>query len=99
VTNEESIRGDIIKKSFEELDVLGPALKEGMIAYIERRGNPLDKEHYYTLKEIKIEFAEVFGEHAALLLVERLRRGIDALKSLYVAIAPAAGLFLLSCGI
>lgn len=99
VTNEESVRGDMIKKSFDELNIFGPALKQAMVDYIERRGNPLDDEHYYTLKEIRIELSDIFGEDAASLLVERLRRGIDALKSFYVAIAPAAGLFLLSCNV
>lgn len=97
MTREDPIRGDLIRKSFDELDVLGQALKEEMMAYIERRGNPLDKEHYYTLKELKIEFAEIFGEDAASLLVERLKRGIDVLKSLCIIIMPVAGLFLLTC--
>lgn len=77
---EEPVRGDIIRKAFDEVDVLGQPVKEEIIMFIERRGNSLDSKHHYSLKEIKIELAEVFGDDAALLITERLKRGIDALK-------------------
>ncbi len=96
VSYDEQIRGDIIRKDFDELDALGPMLKDGMISYIERRGNPLDAGHTYTLKEIKIELGDVFGEDAAALLVEKLRRGVDAAKSFVIMAAPVAGLLLAS---
>lgn len=94
VSDDEHIRGDVIRKGFDELDVLGPSLKDGMLAYIERRGNPLDADHTYTLKEMKIELGDVFGEDAAALLVEKLRRGIDTVKSLAILAVPVTGLLL-----
>lgn len=94
VSDDEQIRGDVIRKGFEELDVLGLTLKEKMITYIERRGNPLDADHTYTLKEMKVELGVVFGEDAAAVLVDRLRRGVDTAKSLIILAAPVAGLLL-----
>ncbi len=94
MAREEPIRGDIIKKSFDELDVLGQPLKEEIIAFIERRGNPLDSNHYYSLKEIRLELGVVFGDDAALLITERLKRGMRAIKSLAIVAVPAAGLVL-----
>jgi len=96
VTQEKPIPGDVIKKAFDALDVLGQDLKDSMIRYIERRGNSLDSEHSYSLKEIEIELTDIFGEDAAKLLVEKVGRAIHALKTFAVLAIPAGGLFLLS---
>ena len=93
MTKEQPIRGDIVKEAFNELDVLGQPLKEAIIEHVERHAITLDDEHYCTLKEIENLLREVFGNDAASLLVERLRRGIDALKSFMIMAAPAAVLF------
>lgn len=97
MTQEKPIPGDIIKKAFDALDVLGQDLKESMIRYIERRGNMLDNEHSYSLKEIEIELADILGEDAAKLLVEKVGRAISTLKAFAVLTIPVSGLFLLSC--
>lgn len=99
MTQEKPIPGDIIKKAFDALDVLGQDLKDSMVRYIERRGNSLDSEHSYSLKEIEIELADIFGEDAAKLLVEKVGRAIHALKAFAVLAIPAGGLFLLSCSL
>jgi hypothetical protein len=92
---ETPIRGDILKRAFDNLDVLGPAVKESIIEHIERQGVVLDSKHYHTLEEIEKLLSSIFGGAATELLVERLRRGTHVLKSSVNIAAPVAGLFLL----
>lgn len=99
MSQEKRIPGYIIKEAFEALDVLGQDLKDSIIRYVERRGNILDSEHSYSLKEIEIELADIFGEDAAKLLVEKMRRAISALKMFAVLAIPVSGLFILSCAL
>lgn len=71
------IRGDKIKKGLDTFDVLGPALKEALIDYVEKQGNKLDSKHYYHLKKIEVDIADVFGEDAERLVIKRVRRVIE----------------------
>lgn len=79
VSGGKAIRGDLIKSAITGLEILGIALSQAIIEYLESHGNLLDKEHSYTLKEIELELAKIFGEDAARLVSERISRNIKAL--------------------
>lgn len=73
---EKPIGGETIKKAFLNLELSGPAFEEGLVAYLEKRGNILDEKRSFWLKDIERDLAEGLGEDVAKLIVERLRRAI-----------------------
>jgi len=52
----ESIRGDILKKAFDQFDYLGIATREYLIEDIKQQGIVFDDKHYCQLEEIEKYF-------------------------------------------
>jgi hypothetical protein len=73
---EKNIRGDLIKKGLDSLDVLGLALKHVIIEYVEKRDYVLDDKHAYSLAAIETDLASIFGEDAAKLIIAKVTRSI-----------------------
>lgn len=74
MSKDEPLRGDRIKTALGRLDLLGTALTQAIIMYLEDRGNTLDDKHFYTHNEIETELAAVFGIEAANLIGKQIRR-------------------------
>ena len=96
MTQEEPVRGDIIRKALDGLDILGRTVKEMIIEDIERSEITLDNKHYYPLRQIEERLIELFGEDGASLLIKRLRERLETLKSFIVVSLPTVGLLLSS---
>jgi hypothetical protein len=86
------IRGDNIKKAFEQLDFLDQSTTEIIIKSIERNKITLDDEHHYSIIDIEHQLSKILGEHAARLIVSRLQSGSQGLKSIALASMPIATL-------
>jgi hypothetical protein len=74
INNTQKFRGDAIRDAFDTFEILGIALKQAIIEYIERKGVNLDAYHYYSLVEIERYLCLVFGEDATALMIQRLKK-------------------------
>jgi hypothetical protein len=68
VDNQDLVRGDIIKKVFDEIDIIGSACKQLLIDVIEADDMTLDHDNWHTLSEIERSLSKTFGEDATPLL-------------------------------
>lgn len=84
----ESIRGDILKKAFDQFDYLGIATKQYLIEDIEKQGIVFDGKHYYKLDEIEKRFKELFGRDVTPLLIEKLKRNLNNVMTVAVMLMP-----------
>lgn len=88
------IRGDIIKKAFEQSDILaGQRVRELVIKNIEQDGNALDSEHYLSLKEIENPLHAIFGPRVTPLLLSRLQQDIQRIESFAVTLVSAPAVY------
>jgi hypothetical protein len=68
-----------LKEAFESLHkVLGRSIVDLLIYDLERQGIALGNEEYYSLDEVRQVFEATFGEDGASLLMEKLRKALDA---------------------
>jgi hypothetical protein len=72
----QAMRGDIIRKAFEELDVLGRSLKNMIIEEIERSGIVLDSKNYYSLGEIENRLQTLFSKDGTELLLKQMEKAL-----------------------
>ena len=72
------VRGDVIRKALDNLDVMGLNVKDVLTDYFQKDGIILDGQHFYTLDDMKRELATLFGEAATQLLVHQIEAGIKA---------------------
>ena len=72
----QAVRGDIIRKAFEELDLLGQSLKDVIIEEIERSGIVLDSKNYYSLGEIENRLQTLLGKEGAELLLKKMEKAL-----------------------
>lgn len=73
------VRGDILKKVFDDIDVIGSACKQLLIEMIEADGILLTHDYWYRLSEIERSLSKTFGGDATPLLMKRIETGIAAL--------------------
>ena len=76
------VRGDIIKKAFDEIEIIGRACQQLVIEIIESNGLVPDQDNWYRLSEIEKSLAKMLGEDATQLLMKRIDRGIVAFDHL-----------------
>jgi hypothetical protein len=74
--DEMHVRGDLIRKVFDQLNFLSQTFKELMIERLEADGMTLDARHKYTLKEIEKSLSALFGRDAAELIIKKMLRGL-----------------------
>jgi hypothetical protein len=94
--DQQPIRGDSIKKLFNNIDFLDRITIEMIVKGIEEDAIVLDDKHHYSLSVIEKYLSKLLGEHAAQLIIARLQSGVQGLKSIAIALMPIATLSL-SC--
>lgn len=77
---DKQIPGDELRHAFDTLDILGAALKESIIDFLETRGIILNDQFYYSLSEIEETLRLILGQDATKLMIDRLRRGLQSQK-------------------
>ena len=73
---DEPVRGDVVMKALDKLNVFGVAFREVIVYYLENRGITLDKAHCYSLREIERHLRVLFGEQVTPRIMKMIEAGI-----------------------
>ncbi len=95
MANHDRIPGNVLKKAFDRFDVLGISIRELLVEEIEQQGIVFDDKHFYKLDEIEQRLANIFGDDATQLLIERIKKTLNDLKWSVIILLPALQLYYL----
>lgn len=75
-TVDQPVQGDVVRRAVEKIDFYGLHICRILCMFFEDQGMALDKENYYSLREIKAVLATLFGEATNSHLMALVESGI-----------------------
>ena len=77
-TVNQPVQGDVVRRAIEKIDLYGLHIGRVLCMFFENQGMALDKENYYSLREIEAVLATLFGEATNSHLMALVESGIKS---------------------
>lgn len=72
------MQGDVVRRAVEKIDLYGLHLGQVLCMFFENQGMALNKENYYSLREIEALLATLFGKATNIHLMALVESGIKS---------------------
>lgn len=77
-TVDQPVQGDVVRRAVENIDLYCLHIGHVLCMYFENQGMVLDRENYYSLREIKAVLEMLFGEATNSHLMALVESGIKS---------------------